>query len=428
MRVLYLTAELPEPAHAGGTLRTNGLLRAVHQAGHEVHVLAFATHEQLNAHRPALDGFCAHVEVVPPPHRSRADRLRDLLFTDRADMQRRYHSPHYVQELTHLLQQTHYDLVQMESLEMTIYAPVIRRIQPATPLIYDSFNAEFELQRSIWLAEKRHLSHLPGALYSLVQWRRLMRYERQVIHTVTHTIAVSQADAEAFQRLVPGCPVTVVPNGIDTARYAHEDTTLDLGPAALVFTGSMDYRPNVDAVLWFADQVFEQVRERVPEAKFFVVGNRPHNRLNALRNRAGVQITGWVPDVNPFLHAATIYVAPLRMGSGTRLKLLQAMAARRAIVSTSTGAQGLDVQDGVHLRLADSAEAFAAAIVALLENPAERARLGAQAADHVTRCYDWSVIAPRLLAVYQAIWQGASPVSEKESAHASQPTPASGQR
>jgi glycosyltransferase involved in cell wall biosynthesis len=426
MRVLYLTAELPEPAHAGGTLRTNGLLRAVQQAGHEVHVLTFATREQLNAYRPALDRFCARVEVVPPPHRPRADRLRDLLFSDRADMQRRYHSPHYVQELTHLLEQTHYDLVQMESLEMTIYAPIVRRLQPNTPLIYDSFNAEFELQRSIWQAEKRHLSHLPGALYSFVQWRRLTRYERQVIHTVTHTIAVSQADAEAFQRLVPGCPVTVVPNGIDTARYAHEDTTLDLGPAALVFTGSMDYRPNVDAVLWFADQVFEQVRERIPEAKFFVVGNRPHPRLNALRDRPGVQITGWVPDVNPFLHAATVYVAPLRMGSGTRLKLLQAMAARRAIVSTSTGAQGLDVQDGVHLRLADSAEAFAAAIVELLENPVERAELGAQAADHVTRCYDWSVIAPRLLAVYQAIWQGAPLHSEKEPSHATQPTPASG--
>ncbi len=427
MRVLYLTAELPEPAHAGGTLRTNGLLRAVHAAGHEVHVLSFATHERFNAQRSALAEFCARVEIVPPPFRSRADRLRDLLFSDRADMQRRYYSPHYAQALTHMLEQTPYNLVQMESLEMTIYAPVVRRVQPGTPLIYDSFNAEFDLQRSIWQAEKRQLSRLPGALYSFVQWRRLTRYERQVIHTVTHTIAVSQADAAAFQRLVPGCAVTVVPNGIDTRRYAREDTTLDLGPAALVFTGSMDYRPNVDAVLWFAEHVFERVREHVPEAKFFVVGNRPHHRLNALRNRAGVQITGWVPDVNPFLHAATVYVAPLRMGSGTRLKLLQAMAARRAIVSTSTGAQGLDVQDRVHLRLADTAETFTAAIIELLQRPAERAALGERAAEHVARCYDWSVIAPRLLAVYESIWQSAR-FSGKEQPHAPQPTPASDQR
>ncbi len=427
MRVLYLTAELPEPAHAGGTLRTNGLLRAVHAAGHEVHVLAFATREQLNAQRSTLDEFCARVEVVPPPLRSRADRLRDLLLSDRADMQRRFYSPHYAQALTNLLEQTPYDLVQMESLEMTIYTPVIRRVQPNTPLIYDSFNAEFDLQRSIWQAEKRQLSHLPGALYSFIQWRRLTRYERQIIHTVTHTVAVSQADAAAFQRLVPGCAVTVVPNGIDTKRYAREDITLDLGPAALVFTGSMDYRPNVDAVLWFAEHVLERVRARVPEAKFFVVGNRPHHRLNALRNRASVQITGWVPDVNPFLHAATVYVAPLRMGSGTRLKLLQAMAARRAIVSTSTGAQGLDVQDRVHLRLADTAEAFATAVIELLQHPAERAALGERAAEHVARCYDWSVIAPRLLAVYESIWQGAR-LSGKEQAHAPQPTPASGQR
>lgn len=419
MRVLYLTAELPEPAHAGGTLRTNGLLRVVHAAGHEVHVLAFGTHEQLQAQRAALDEFCARVEVVPSPQRSRADRLRDLLLSDRADLQRRFHSTHYAQVLAGMLSEMPYDLVQMESLEMTIYAPIVRRMQPHTPLIYDSFNAEYDLQRSIWETEKGQLARLPGALYSFIQWRRLTRYERDVVRTVTHTIAVSEADATAFQRLVPGCPVTVVPNGIDTARYARKDTSLDLGPAALVFTGSMGYRPNVDAVLWFTGQVFDRVRARVPAAKFFIVGSRPHARLNALRDRPGVQITGWVPDVNPFLHAATVYVAPLRMGSGTRLKLLQAMAARRAIVSTSTGAQGLDVQDGVHLRLADTPEAFAQAIIGLLENPAERAALGERAAHHVARCYDWSVIAPRLLAVYETLWRGDAQTHRKDQWHVS---------
>ena len=428
MRALFLTAELPEPAHAGGTLRTNGLLRAVHAAGHEVHVLSFATREEYDTQRTALDEFCARVEIVPPPRRSRASRLRDLLLSDRADMQGRYSSPHYAQALARLLEDVRYDLVQMESLEMTIYAPVVCRIQPDTPLIYDSFNAEFDLQRSIWKAEKGHLARLPGALYSFVQWRRLTRYERQVIQTVTHTIAVSETDAAAFQRLVPGCAVTVVPNGIDVTRYAHEDTTLDLGPAALVFTGSMSYRPNIDAVLWFTDQVFERIRERVPEAKFFIVGNRPHSRLNALRDRAGVQITGWVPDVNPFLHAATVYVAPLRMGSGTRLKLLQAMAARRAIVSTTTGAQGLDVQDRVHVRLADTAEAFATAVIELLENPAERVALGERAASHVARRYDWSVIAPRLLTVYETICQRRISTHPKESPHVPQPTAPANQR
>lgn len=414
MRLLFLTAELPEPAHAGGTLRTNGLLRAAHAAGHEVHLLSFATRAQLNAQRERLGAYCARVETVAPPQRRLADRLRDLL-AGKADMQGRYCSAHYQHALSKLLEATPYDLVQMESLEMTVYAPAVQRVQPGTPLIYDSFNAEFDLQRSIFEAERGSLRRLPGALYSFVQWRRLTRYERQVVREAAHTIAVSDADAEAFRRLAPGCPVSVVPNGIDVARYAIADTSLDLGPAPLVFTGSMGYRPNVDAALWFANRVLDRVRAHVPDARFFIVGSRPHHRLNSLRDRDGVQITGWVPDVNPFLSAAAVYVVPLRMGSGTRLKLLQAMAARLAVVSTQIGAQGLDVQDGEQLRLADTEEGFARAVIELLRDPAQREVLGARAAGYVARHYDWSVIAPRLSAVYDEVL-GTASAPERSSA------------
>ncbi len=229
-------------------------------------------------------------------------------------------------------------------------------------------------------------------------------------------MAPTTAKSEAFRRLAPGCPVSVVPNGIDVARYAVADTSLDLGPAPLVFTGSMGYRPNVDAALWFANHVLDRVRAHVPEACFFIVGSRPHQRLNSLRDRDGVQITGWVPDVNPFLSAAAVYVVPLRMGSGTRLKLLQAMAARRAIVSTQVGAQGLDVQDGEQLRLADTEEAFARAVIELLRDPTQREALGERAAQYVARGYDWPVIAPRLLAAYDEVLSRA-PAQEKGASH-----------
>ena len=286
----------------------------------------------------------------------------------------------------------------------------------AVDIRYASADAKFsvrEVKLSI-VADVGSLARLPGTLYSFVQWRRLARYERQVVREATHTIAVSDADAETFRRLAPGCPVSVVPNGIDVAGYAVADTSLDLGPAPLVFTGSMGYRPNVDAALWFANHVLDRVRAHVPEARFFIVGSRPHRRLNSLRDRDGVQITGWVPDIIPFLSAAAVYVVPLRMGSGTRLKLLQAMAARRAVVSTRVGAQGLDVQDGVQLRLADTEEGFARAVIELLRDPAERAALGERAAQYVARNYDWPVIAPRLLAVYDQV-RGSAFAAERSS-------------
>ncbi len=403
MRILYLTAQLPEPPHAGGTLRTNGLLRCAHAAGHEVHLLSFADEDQLALNRAALNEFCTDVAIVPPPHRSITQRLRDLIFTNLADMQRRFYSAQYAAKLAVWLNDKTFDLIQLESLEMAAYLPLLQRRAPHIPVIYDSFNAEFDLQRSVYEAERQNLRRLPGALYSLIQWRRLIRFEREVCHSVAHVIAVSDADAQLFSDLLPDCPVSVVPNGINVTQYTTEDASLDLGDCALVFTGSMGYRPNVDAALWFAEQIFPKIRERVPGTRLFIVGNNPHPRLNGLRERADIEVTGWVPAVAPFLHAATVYVIPMRMGSGTRLKLLQAMAAGKAVVSTPTGAHGLTVQDGVELRLADTAEMFAQAVVALLEYPDQRAQLGAAAAKYVKNNYDWSVIAPKLLRIYDEI-------------------------
>jgi glycosyltransferase involved in cell wall biosynthesis len=406
MRILFLSAQLPEPPHAGGTLRINGLMRGLHGAGHGVCLLAFADGDQLASVREKLDEFVSQISIVRPPHRSVRQRLRNLVFSNLADMERRYYSPLFERTLEGLLATHSFDLIQIESLEMAVYLPIIQRLQPATPVIYDSFNAEYALQRTIFETESRRLQRLPGALYSFIQWRRLTRFERSVCHAVDHTIAVSDADADAFARLAPNRPVSVIPNGINVACYSATDSSLELGQHALVFTGSMGYRPNVDGALWFADQVLPRIRAHVPDAKFFVVGSNPHSRLTVLRDRDDVEVTGWVPNVNPFLHAAAVYVIPLRMGSGTRLKVLQAMAAGRAVVSTTIGAQGLDAQDGEQLRLADTADEFAQAVVALLNAPDQRRALGQAGMAFVQAHFDWPAIVPGLLRVYDEITGG----------------------
>ena len=321
-------------------------------------------------------------------------------------MSRRFYSPAFEIALRSQLAQTTYDLVQIESLEMAAYLPTIRAAQPPVKTIYDSFNAEFDLQRLIYTIDRRHVSRWPAALYSLIQWRRLTRYERSVCQQVDRVIAVSDADAEAFRKLAPGVKVDVTPNGIYTDEYTRSTPQLDLGSAALLFTGTMNYRPNVDAVMWFVDNILGEIRKAIPEARLFVVGNKPHERLAGLRQRADVEVTGFVQEVLPFLHSAAVYVAPLRMGSGTRLKLLQAMAAGCAVVSTRTGAQGLDVTSGSEIILADDATSFAQATIALLRDPAQRSRLGKAAQNIVCKRYDWSVIMPRLLKTYQEMGLG----------------------
>jgi len=163
----------------------------------------------------------------------------------------------------------------------------------------------------------------------------------------------------------------------------------------------MDFRPNVDAVLWFARKVLPGVQAEVPEVHFFVVGQRPHRRLDGLRGDPAVTLTGWVEDSRPYIAQAAVYVAPLRIGGGTRLKLLEAMATGKPVVATRLGAEGYPVTHGHELLLADTPVDFAAAVVALLRAPEQRAALGRVARAFVEQHYDWRTIVPRVEEAYQ---------------------------
>jgi glycosyltransferase involved in cell wall biosynthesis len=404
MRILFLTPQLPYPLHQGTALRNFGLVRGVAQAGHEVWLLSFREPGQPELSETPLAGLCCEALTVPaPPPRSKTARLRDLLLSHETDMARRLRSEPFRRVLLDLLACQLFDVIHVEGIEMAAYLPLIRSTQPAAATLYDAHNAEHDLQRRVYQVDRAHPRRWPGALYSLVQWRRLRRFERAACRAASHVLAVSPADAGALRRLAR-VPVTVVPNGIDVAGYARPPTApLNLGPAALLFTGKMDYRPNVDAALWFADRILPRVRRAVPEARFFVVGQKPHPRLDRLRGASGVELTGSVPAVEPYLHSAALYVAPLRMGSGTRFKVLQAMAAEVPVVSTTLGAEGIDATPGREITLADTAADFAQAVIALLGDAEQRRQLARAARALVESRYDWSVIIPRLLELYPTL-------------------------
>jgi glycosyltransferase involved in cell wall biosynthesis len=162
----------------------------------------------------------------------------------------------------------------------------------------------------------------------------------------------------------------------------------------------MDFRPNVDAVLWFAGAVLPRIRRGSPQTRFWVVGKDPHPRLAPLAADPGIAVTGWVEDVRPYIDAAALYVIPLRIGGGTRLKVLEAMAMGKAIVSTSLGCEGFDLTSDQELSLADTPDQFAAAVLALLRDPQRRERMGEAARQHASSNYDWCMIVPRLEQVY----------------------------
>lgn len=396
MRVLFLTSHFPYPPHSGGALRAFGLMRGAAGAGHQLHLLCFAANPPTNT---PLHEWCARITLVPPPTRTIKNRLRDLVLTSQPDMGRRFWSGVMVEALRKLLAEQSFDVVHAESLEMAAYLPLIHEWYPHLSLIYGSLNAEADLQRTMFSTDRRNPRQLVGAVYSWVQWRRLTRFEGHMCDISAHVLAVSEPDRALLQELSQ-TSVTVVENGIDTAPYVQLPRNQELGEYALVFTGTMDYRPNVDAVLWFSEAILPAIVAQFPEVRFYVVGQRPHARLDPLRENPHVVITGAVPEITPYLQGAQVYVAPLRMGSGTRFKLLEAMAAGCGVVSTEIGAQGLGVQSGRDMLLADTPADFAKGVNNLLTDESRRKEMGEMARQFVQAHFDWSVIVPRLLTVY----------------------------
>ncbi len=400
MQILLLTPAFPYPPHQGGALRNFGIIRGLHAAGHKITLISF--NEGITSGTP-LPGYCQRIETVDPPRRGSIHRLRDLLLTGQPDLARRLESPEFRDRLRTVLAQTRFDLVQFEGLEMAIYLPLVRQLQPHAKLIYDAHNAEFALQHVIAEVESGTRSRLPAAIYSRIQARRITHFERSICQQADAVIAVSDEDADALRSFRADQQVYVLANGIFTEDYAAPQQGVELGDSVLVFTGKMDYRPNVDAMQWFTTAILPKIRTVCPEARLYVVGQKPHASLQGLREDDAIEVTGWVAQVQPFLHAAQVYVAPLRMGSGTRLKILEAMAAGCAVVATSAAVSGLDDQARAALIIADSETDFADGVVRLLQDADQRAKQGQQAQKIVRTLYDWSALIPHLLDIYRDV-------------------------
>ncbi|MCK6624789.1 MAG: glycosyltransferase [Anaerolineae bacterium] len=396
MRILLLTPQRPYPPHQGTTLRNFNLVKELAKR-HSVCVLTFLEPDQTPHDPGPLLDLCEWLETAPVPRRSTPLRLRQMLTTSRPDMSLRLWSPELNNRLAAILRQQPFDVVEIEGIEMAPYLPTLEAAQPRPLIIYDAHNAEWILQKRACLADLKNPVRWPAAAYSWVQWQRLRRYEAELLRRVDHTIAMSHPDKVALRDVAANVPITVVPNGVDLTAY---DEVGQVFSYDLLFTGKMDFRPNIDAVLWFGRQVLPLIQAQRPDTTFAIIGQRPHPRLEVLRDMPGVTITGYVDDVRPYLAGASVYVAPLRVGGGTRLKLLEAMIMGLPIVSTTVGAEGFPVMHGRELILADEPEQFAQEVLALLANPARRVKLGAAGRLFAQANYGWDTLIPQLEKVY----------------------------
>jgi len=391
-RVLVIDEEVPWPANTGKRIRTLNLLTAL--ADHfAIDVLTHANETP----REAVDEMTRRgmtVHLAPGgvaakkgllfPIRVATSVARRLPYSVHAHDRRPFR-----QALQRLLRQHRYQLVHCE---WTPYALYARGLD--VPVCIAAHNLEWIIWRRLSDAESR----APLKALFRVQAALMERFEKRVFEEFGSATAVSEPDAELIRRM--GCrQVVVVPNGVDVDAYdPRPEQTPE--PRTLVFAGSLDWRPNQDAIRWFIDAVHPVLSARTAY-RFWIVGRTPPDWLT--RDGAvppEITVVGEVDDVRPWIARAAVSVVPLRVGGGSRLKILEALAMGRAVVSTTVGAEGLDLEPGAELLLADAADAFAAAIADLFNDDARRRRLGSAGRQRVETSYRWD----RIANIQRSLW------------------------
>jgi glycosyltransferase involved in cell wall biosynthesis len=395
MRLLVLSPLLPTLAGSGGHSRELNLLRRVAERGHEVVVCCPVPQAQREA---VAATRAAGLDVRPsyrPPSRARealaAIARRPALAAGPAALPL---APWQLEVL-------------WQGLEPQVGAALRER--------------PFDVALVVWDLAAAWRRHLPGGLPAVLglhdvspeyaatrartahgarapAWRieaaRLRRFDARWLPRYERVVCVSDEEAARVLAIAPGARPAVVPNGVDVAAFTPAEE--QPGPPTVLFTGTMNYRPNAEGALWLATEAWPRLRASRPDARLLIVGRDPTAAVRRLHGRDGVEVLGAVPDMAPWFAAAHVVAVPVRSGGGTRLKVLEAAAAGRPIVSTALGAEGIDLRDGREIVLADDPPAFASALAGLLADPARRREVASAARAVVVARYGWPALGDRL--------------------------------
>jgi polysaccharide biosynthesis protein PslH len=391
LSVLVVSAQFPYPPRSGFAMRVFQLVRALSRV-HDVTLLSYIEPEQ----RAQVDGLrqtCA-VEVVEwHPRSRRAKRMAQIvsLGSRTPYVSRELRSDALQHAIDALCARTRFDVIQLESSLLCTFD------LPRGPrLILDEHNLESEVHARSGARERSRTRRLFGA----IEAARLRRFEQACWARADGCLVTSEREEPVIRRHAPGRVVAVVPNGVDLDRFRPDPDATRGG--SVIFNGRLDYRPNIDAASWLVDEIWPRVMELRPSARLSIVGRGDPRDLQRLR-RPSVEVTGEVPELVPLLAAAAVVVVPIRLGGGTRLKVVEGLAMGKAMVSTTLGCEGIAVQNGVHLVIEDDADAFAQAVSQLLIDPERAAMLGGNGRALMEDEYSWDLASTRLLALYARV-------------------------
>ena len=395
MRVLVVDEELPFPLNSGKRIRTFNLLK--HLASR--HEIVFVCRQHEGTEGPHPQPFVdMGIQTIVVPHLIRKKSgpkfylaLIANLFSKFPYSASSHYSRRLMDAIKDLMSKSTFDLVVCE---WTPYAINLRGCL-SVPSVVVAHNVESEIWRRSFEVE----SHRLKRAYIYIQWKKMEQFERHALPRFTRIIALSDQDKTIISEWLSPERISLVSNGVDVNYFCTSG--LSKKPHSIVFTGALDWHPTVDSILYFLDEIWPLVLKAFPDTSFTVVGRRP---MAALKERVaysdGVILTGTVDDVRPYIDESSVYVAPLRIGSGSRLKILEALAMGKAVVSTTIGAEGLEVVPEEHLLIADNAQSFATAIGRFFQDPKLCESLGNAGRALVEKKYQWKCLADRLEQVW----------------------------
>jgi polysaccharide biosynthesis protein PslH len=387
MRILWVKAGGLVPPDTGGKIRSYNILRELARQ-HSVTFFSFYAAHEGDLHdslKELVDRVvCVPLSLPRPKSYAEASDYVIRLFSSEPYGVAKYCRPEVRRALQKLCNEETFDVIVCDF----VFAAGVVPWNWSGPKVLFAHNVE----AIIW---RRHYEIAANPLWkaiSWLEWRRMERAEQRCLQLADHVLTVSNADRDVFARSVAPEKLTVIPTGVDVDYFQH--FSVEEKPNSLVFTGSMDWLPNEDAILYFVEAILPLIKRQCQEVSLEVVGRNPSRKLQAVAEREkSLRLTGWVEDIRPFVARGAICIVPLRIGGGTRLKIFEAMAMGKAVISTTVGAEGLPVQSGKNILLADTPNDFAESVLCLLRDSDLRRRLGTSARTLVQENYSWERVA-----------------------------------
>lgn len=391
MKILIFSLIFPLPPDSGARIRIFNIIKKLSQ-DHDLVLLAPADPEKDPVSE--LKKYCQEVETVHLSSgmnlKGAVDRLKSFVlqipFIPSRELKR---------SIGELLKKYSFDLIQIEKLHLAPYLPLFSHL----PTVLDEFDIDSISYKRKLVCERNPLKKIR----LFIQWLRVKEYERRVIPRFKKVVVVSEKDKELLLSASPQINASVVPNGVDLEYFKPEDGLEE--PNTLFFTGLMVYPPNVDAMLQFCKKTLPLIREKIPDIQLYIIGGNPPQEIRSLSRIRNIFVTGYMDDVRSVLNKCQVCIVPLRIAAGTRLKILEAMAMRKPVVSTTIGAEGLEVSPGENIIIADTPEDFAKKTVDVLKNSALRERLILGGRRLVESRYSWEACLQKLEAVYKELNQ-----------------------